>query len=404
MTPKTDRSDKITIIHLAVDYNTPYRPRTTMAVEWLVDELSGFDNVVIAMLRSAKAGSSPRWIECAVPAGAGAARLFHFAYFGLPWGIGLHRAMRKTAQRIITLLEREGICPRLVHAHKFTFEGLAGWYVARHFNVPLFVSLRGEVETKVFRAKPLLRPFLRRVAHDAARLYFVSAWFEPLFHGYVPGAAAKERRLPNIVRNITPRIAIRTPDKGLVTVLNLDTRKRKGLSYLLDAMTIAVREQPELTLDIIGGGSATSVRQSAAMIEQRGLGDSVRLIGSLTNADLLERLPRYRGLALPSLNETFGMVYVESLFAGVPVLYTARTAVDRYLDGLGVAVVTPPRNSPAIAVGLLELWRHSERFRENIIRAAPALFATFDPAAIMARYRDDVRLAIGEANTTASEE
>jgi glycosyltransferase involved in cell wall biosynthesis len=94
------------------------------------------------------------------------------------------------------------------------------------------------------------------------------------------------------------------------------------------------------------------------------------------------------------MNETFGMVYVESLFAGVPVLYTAGTAVDRYLDGLGVSIATPPKDSQAIALGLLDLWRRPEQFRENIIRAAADLFATFDPGATLARYEDDVRGAV----------
>lgn len=395
MTPASGTDAAITIVHLAVDYNTPQRARTTNAVEWFVNELTGFDNVgfnniVIAMLRTSRPWHSPP-VEC--PAATG--RLFDVSFFGLPFGLGLHRAMRQAGNRIIALLEQQGIRPSLVHAHKLTFEGLAGWYVARHFNAPLFISLRGEVESKVFRFKPLLRPFLRRIARDAARLYFISAWFQPLFHGFVPEQAAKERRLPNIVRNISPTITITPPRSALVSVFNLDTHKRKGLAYLLDAMVIAVRQEAACRLEIIGTGSAAAIGRCAAMIAGRGLTDSVTLVGGMANAELLGRLPHYRAMALPSLNETFGMVYVESLFAGIPVLYTAGTAVDGYLDGLGVAIATPPRDSAAIAAGLLDLWRNPDHFRANILRAAPQLFAIFDPATNIARYREDVRLAVG---------
>ncbi len=389
VTPPPPVAADITIVHLAVDYNTPHRPRTTTAIEWFVSELADYRNVVIAMQRTARSGRQSL-VECDTPSG----RLFDYTFFGLPLGIGLHRAMRRAAKGIIDLLERQDIRPSLIHAHKYTFEGLAGWYVARHFNVPLFISLRGEVETKVFKAKPLLLPVLRRMARDAARLYFVSAWFEPMFNTLVPGVVAKERRLPNIVRNVSPTITIKPPEKALVSVFNLDTHRRKGLSWLLDAMQIAVREEPEIKLDIIGSGSSDAIKRCGAMIAERGLDDSVRLAGALANAELLQRLPEYRGFALPSLNETFGMVYVESLFAGIPVLYTAGTAVDRYLDGLGVAIATPPKDSGAIAKGLLELWRNPARFRENIRRAAPRLFATFDPAVNIARYREDVALAV----------
>lgn len=393
MTSANNRPKPVTVVHLAVDYNTPQRQRTTTAVEWFVSELTDYDNVVMAMRRTSRPSgrmSTAPAIECDTPVG----RLFDLPFFGLPLGIGLHRSMRRAAARIIALLEQQNIRPGLIHAHKFSFEGMAGWYVARHFGVPLFISLRGEVETKVFRAKPLLRPFLRRVARDAARLYFVSAWFEPMFHAMVPGVADKGRRLPNIVRNITPTITTSPPDAALVSVFNLDTHKRKGLSWLLDAMQVALRDEPDCRLDIIGGGSTRSIERCTAMIAARGLESSVRLVGAVPNAELIGRLPHYRGMVLPSLNETFGMVYVESLFAGVPVLYTAGTAVDRYLDGLGVAIAVPPRDSGAIAAGILDLWRSWPRFRENIERAAPELFATFDPAVNIARYQQDVRVAL----------
>jgi glycosyltransferase involved in cell wall biosynthesis len=115
----------------------------------------------------------------------------------------------------------------------------------------------------------------------------------------------------------------------------------------------------------------------------------------LPNAELLAALPRYRALLLPSLNETFGMVYVEALFAGLPILFTRGTGIDGYLDGLDVGHAVPPRDVDAIAAATLDLWRRSDTLRANIASAAPQLFATFDPATNLARYRADVRAAVG---------
>lgn len=381
----------ITIVHLAVDHNTPHRPPTTHAIEWFVEELNAFDNIVIALRRSAHptAREAPR--ECP----ATGYRLYDMAYFGLPLGIGLHGAMRRVARRVIAMIEQSGTRPDLIHAHKLTFEGLAGWYVARHFGVPLFVSLRGEVETKVFRFKPVLRKVLRDVAAYATRLYFVSAWFEEEFHRYAPGWVAKERRLPNIVRNIAPKIEVQPPLDAFVAVLNLDTRKRKGLRWLLDGFALAARQEPGMKLDIIGGGSEQSIAAVRKMIAARGLDEVVRLLGPMPNDALLARMPAYRGLLLPSLNETFGMVYVEALFAGIPIVYTAGTAIDGYLDDLAVSIAVAPRDVDAISAAVLELWRRSDEFRINLATAAPQLFATFDPEVSLAAYRRDVIDAVG---------
>ena len=380
---------KPVIVHLAVDVNTPQRPKTTNAIEWFVRELGDYDNVVIAYQRRERPVSAP--VACP----AEGFRLFHFPYFGLRLGIGLLPAMRRAAARTIALLEAEGIRPDLVHAHKFTFEGLAGRQIARHFGVPLFISLRGEVETKVFRMKPTLRPLLRRVAAEAARLYFVSAWFRDEFHRHVPVQSEKERNLPNIVRNIAPTIAPAPPGDRFVAILALDTWKRKGVRWLLDAVALARRERPALRLDLIGGGSEKSRQRLERMIAERGLGEAVTLVGPLPNDALLARLPHYRALLLPSLNETFGMVYIEALFAGVPILFTRGTAIDGYLDGLDVGHAVPPRDPKAIAAAILDLDTRTAEMRDAIAAAAPQLFATFDPATNLARYRADVQEAIG---------
>ena len=131
------------------------------------------------------------------------------------------------------------------------------------------------------------------------------------------------------------------------------------------------------------------------MIGARGLEAAVTLAGALPNAELLVRLPRYRALLLPSLNETFGMVYVEALFAGVPILFTRGTAIDGYLDGLDVARAVPPRDVGAIAAAIIELNARTVEMRAAIAAAAPRLFATFDPATNLARYRADIAEVLG---------
>lgn len=389
MTSPTPVADGgITILHLAVDFNTPQRPKTTTAVEWFVQELGSFDNVVVAWRRRPKPGN--RVTECEAPG----YRLYDFPYFGLPLGLDLLPAMWIAARHTIRRLEADGIRPDLVHAHKFTFEGLAAWFIARHFGVPYVVALRGEVETKVFRMKPELRGLLRKVARGAYRLYFVSAWFRDEFHRYVPGQEARERLFPNIVRNIQPVIAPQPPSDRFVCIAQLDTWKRKGLAWLFEAFAQALKQQPDMKLDVIGRGSPEAVAKVTALIARHGLESNVTVVGGLPNAELLARLPGYRALLLPSVNETFGMAFVEALFAGVPVLFTRGTAIDGYVDGLGVARTVTPGSVPEIADGILELWRDAEAYRARIAAAAPQLFAAFDSAQAIEAYRQDVRAAV----------
>jgi len=380
----------VRIVHLAVDVNTPQRQRTTTAIEWFVDSLGDYENVLVGMRRTPFPWRT-RGTDCGSDRGY---RLFDLPFYGLPFGVGLLFSMWLVARRVIRLLESEGLRPDIVHAHKLTFEGIAGWFIARHFGVPLFVSLRGEVETKIFRLKPTYRPLLRRICRYAERLYFVSAWFRDEYHRYVPAQPDKEKLLPNIVRNIAPQIAALPAGNSFVTILNLDTWKRKGLAWLIDGFAQARRELPALQLDIIGGGSAESVARAEQMIAGAGLTGSVRLTGPLPNAEVIRRLPSYRALLLPSRNETFGMVYVEALFAGIPVLFTRGTAIDGYLDGLDVAITVPEGDPQAITQAIIELDAKTDRMRAALAASAVELHSRFDPERVIAAYRADVADAV----------
>ena len=382
--------ERPTLLHLAIDYNDPHRPPTTRAIEWLVDELGDdYDNVVISMTRKTDPRQTYFW-DCG---SIGKAHVFAYGYEGLPFGIGLFGSMWWAARRIRRALQENGIRPDLIHAHKLGFEGLAGWLLARWYGVPLFVSLRGEVETKIFRRKPTYRPLLRRVVEDAARIYHVSAWFRDEFHRHVP-QTAKERLLPNIVRNIRPEITTVPANDRFVSIMNLDIWKKKGLDTLLEGLAIARRTRPELKLDIVGGGTEDAARKARELAAEAGVTDAVRFLGKLDNAELLARLPEYRALLLPSSNETFGMVYVEALFAGIPVLHTAGTGIDGYLDGLDVSVGVPEGDAEAIASAMLHLDAEADTLRETLVRSAPELFRRFSKERLLADYRADVASAL----------
>lgn len=114
----------------------------------------------------------------------------------------------------------------------------------------------------------------------------------------------------------------------------------------------------------------------------------------MPNAKLLEELPRALALALPSRNETFGMVYTEALFAGVPILYSRGTGIDGHLDGLDVGVAVPPGDVAAVARALVTLVQQNRQLRAAIAAADAELFARFDRDRQVAAYMADVAAAL----------
>ncbi|MEZ5775987.1 MAG: WecB/TagA/CpsF family glycosyltransferase [Hyphomicrobiaceae bacterium] len=379
------------VLHITGDYPDPLRAPTTVAVKRLVDELTSMDHVVFSLDRQI----DPRKLhlrECPAPAGQ---RLFAFAHFGLPLGVGLRFWFWLVARRIRAVLEREGLRPDLVHSHRLAFDGLAGRSLARELAIPHFVSVRGETESKIIRFKPTYRPLLREIVATARRIYYVSAWYRPQIEALDPAVAGKARPLPNIVANARAVIPIVEPRAAFVAAANFDIWRKKGLDRLVKAFSEVAGDMPGVTLDVFGSGRPASVAYVESLIARHGLGDRVRLRGKVANADFLAELPGYQALLMPSRNETFGMVYAEALFAGVPILYSLRTGIDGYLDGLSVGIGVDPNDITAIGTAIVELHRRNAVYRAAIARAAPELYRRLNAATQIELYESEVAEALG---------
>lgn len=382
------RARRPLVLHITGDYPDGVRPPTTEAVKRLIDRQPALDHVVFSLMRHA----DPRreyLIVCPDPAPN--QKLFAYGHFGLPLGVGLHRSFSAVARRIDAALSSHGLWPDLVHSHRLTFDGIAGDLLARQYRIPHIVSVRGEVESKVLAAKPHYRPLIRRIASEAARVLYVSAWFRPRLERLAPTVAGTGRLFPNIVANVRDRIVPAPAGNRFITAARLDAWRMKGIDRLIRAMAEAGDRLGDMKLDVYGTGRPKSVAAVERLIRAQGLADRVILKGTVSNADFLARLPSYRALALPSRNETFGMVYTEALFAGVPILYGRNSGIDGFLDGLHLGVAVEPTSVRSISDGLVDLAVRCDILRETIAEAAPELHRRFAPEPHLLRYEADVR-------------
>ena len=371
------------LLHISGDYPDPIRNRTTYAVKNLIDLLDDCDHVIVSLKRRSNPAQC-YFEECSE---AGGPRVFALGYWAPPAGI-LHRVtMRLLAEQIRGLVEGLESKPDLVMAHKLTIEGVVALHLHRMLGLPYVCSVRGEVEDKLFRFKPELRRLFGEVVAGADALFYVSAWFRDRIAQRYPHMVRREYLLPNFSgRSIRPRHGARDPHT-LLTVLDLNMYRRKGFHHLIAAFAEAQKTMPQLRLDVIGWASAKTAAHLQKRVTCAGIADSVHFLGAMSHDDVLEAMPRYGALVLPARNETFGMVYVEALRSGTPILYTADSGVDGYLDGLDVGVRVNVGDIAGIAKGLLTLATEGDVFRNALLRQHEAVQARFAPAPYLAHVR-----------------
>ena len=126
--------------------------------------------------------------------------------------------------------------------------------------------------------------------------------------------------------------------------------QRKGLSYLLKAVAM-LGDGVELTL--LGRKAAETC---APLNEALG---KHRWVPSLPHAGVLEEMSRHDILVFPSLFEGFGLVILEAMSRGIPVIATPNTAGPDVIRNGQDGFIVPIRSADAIAGQLDDLARDS---------------------------------------------
>ncbi len=141
----------------------------------------------------------------------------------------------------------------------------------------------------------------------------------------------------------------------LVTVANLVARKRHR--DVIAALPALRAVHPDLRYVIVGDGPERPALMEAT--EALGVQDMVAFLGAL-DPDVAISVARQATLfVLPSVEEAFGVAYIEAMAAGVPAIGCIGEDGPEELAaaGGGIALV-PARDRPALAVQIESLLRH----------------------------------------------
>jgi glycosyltransferase involved in cell wall biosynthesis len=139
---------------------------------------------------------------------------------------------------------------------------------------------------------------------------------------------------------------------------------RKGLHTLIAALGRLDRSDWRLS----AVGSLTVDRAYAAALRRQiaraDLGGQVELLGGVTDDELARRLAAGHLLAVPSTSEGFGIVYIEAMGFGLPVIATAAGAAGEIVADGETGYLVPPADPVALADRLGRLMRDRARLAE----------------------------------------
>lgn len=276
-------------------------------------------------------------------------------------------------RRVVEVLEQERF--DVLHLHE-PLAPMLPLTVLRHSTTANVGTFHAFAESSLPYAysHDLLRPYLdklhERIAVTAAARRFLRRFFTDVDPVVIPNGVDVQRFRPNL----PPLRHLLDACVNYLFVGRLE--ERKGLRDLIQGFALLHRREPRTRLIVVGDGPDR--REAEQLVRSLRL-DNVVMAGRVPD----QVLPRYYASAdvfcAPATGgESFGIVLVEAMAAGLPVICTDidgyLTVVDPEVDSLTV----PPGDPLRLARAMLRLTRNADlrrRMGEAGMRKAHQRFA-----------------------------
>ncbi|MGI8420326.1 MAG: glycosyltransferase family 4 protein [Candidatus Levyibacteriota bacterium] len=162
----------------------------------------------------------------------------------------------------------------------------------------------------------------------------------------------------------------------------------KGIHYLLEAIPLLQKELGERFVIVLAGPQKvvgeTAYRQQIEELLQTH-SKNVFLLGELPDASLGAFYSLLDVFVLPSTNNTeaFGMVQVEAMSCGTPVVSTDLPGVCVPITQTAMGEIVPPADVPALAKAIIQIVKEKKKY----VKPKELIISIFSPAKTVQAYK-----------------
>lgn len=189
------------------------------------------------------------------------------------------------------------------------------------------------------------------------------------------------------------RSTIGLKENELVIGTIAQIRHGKGIDIFLDAAKRLLVDRQDLKFVIVGPGASNEqeyFQEIMARLTQGALKDKVIYLGS--RSDIPDLLASFDVFCLATRAETFGIVVIEAMAAGVPVVASAVGGVPEIITDPALGVVVNDLNSDAFTSALNTVLEMGDERKLMGERGHQSLYGRFD----LAHMRQTLAKAYGE--------
>lgn len=281
--------------------------------------------------------------------------------------------INKSYNSLIVNIEFDNI--QLVHAHSLFVNGGIAYKLKKEKNIDYIVAVRSTDVKTFFKKMIHLRKRGINILKKAKKIIFISpAYKKLLLNKYIPknlniSIDKKSVVIPNGINdfwleNSYKNTKINKKDINLVYAGKFI--KRKQIDKSIQAVKKLNNKGYNVKLNIIGKGKRekeikTKISRNPELFNLYGYMSQEELLKIYRNSDIF---------IMPSYHETFGLVYIEAMSQGLPIIYSKNEGVDGYFDIRSVGYAVDPNDINEITNKIQLIVKKYSRLSKNAVKEA----------------------------------
>jgi len=280
---------------------------------------------------------------------------FPKAWFFASSGRRMYRGIKDVVGRIYQEFPFD-----LIHAHVALPDGYTGALLGQRLEKPLVVTIHGQDLQHTVDRNAACRRAVYYALESASRTILVSHKLKRLGAKYF-NLYDKLVVVPN---GVDPQNVVLRPIKSvnqeegptLLSVSNLVPTK--GLDLNLHALQKIRKNYSTLRYLVIGGGPEEAKLQK--LRGELGLEKQVEFLGQQPHHQVMKYMAACDVFTLPSWNEGFGVVYLEAMANGKPVIGCQGEGIEDFVEHGKTGLLVKPRDMDSLAEALDFLLSHPD--------------------------------------------
>ena len=259
----------------------------------------------------------------------------------------------------LEIVKKEGKID-IIHCHSSLWAGISANYISKKYNIPLVITEHSSIEKAIY-IKESYKPLVKRSYVECDELIVVGNGLKKEL------AEFSGRENIKVIHNLIPvdnfyisenanedftffSLAFLEGEKGMDILIKAFSEKFKGKKYKL-----------------IIGGEGSQKGDLMNLANNLGVKEQVEFLGALSREEVAKYMSLCDTFVLASLHETFGVVYIEALASGKPVIGTYNGGAEDIINDKNGLLVNK-NDTKSLGDAMVYLSEHIDFYNKQDIR------------------------------------